>query len=93
MFYIDILDINHNDNYYELKISPYHSFIINEKIKIFATTGNIYDNVIISIKNTENANIIIIQKNNIILENIINGKICSFKNQLSIIFKTFPLSK
>lgn len=89
MFYIDVLDVIDINNYYELKINQFHSLTINEKIKIFSNNGIIYDAAIINIRN----DIIIIQKNNIKLEHIINSKICSFKYQLSIIFKTFPLSK
>lgn len=92
IFYMHILDVIDINNFYELKINQYHNLIINEKIKIFSNNGLIYDSNIINFKCNDNS-IIIIQKNNIKLENIINGKICSFKNQISMIFKTFPLSK
>ena len=37
----------------------------------------------------KNNDIIVIQKNNIKLEQLFNAKICSYKYQISIIFKTF----
>jgi len=84
-FYIDILNIVDNNSYYELKLN-HNSFNSNEKIKIFSKSGSTFDSIVLN----KNNDIIVIQKNNIKLEQLFNAKICSYKYQISIIFKTFP---
>jgi len=83
-FYIDILNIVDNNSYYELKLN-HNSFNSNEKIKIFSKSGSTFDSIVLN----KNNDIIVIQKNNIKLEQLFNAKICSYKYQISIIFKTF----
>ena len=85
-FYVDILEVLEDDQYFNCKIKKNHNFMIDDKIKINFNNNISYDYNIINI----NDDIISINKNNIQIDNFINSRIFNYKNQFSLIFKIFP---
>jgi len=82
-FYIKILEVLENKDYFILKVDNIELLNINDKIKIIFQNNSFIDNIIINIDN----NNIHIYKNNIKLEQFINSKIYNYKYQFSLIFK------
>jgi hypothetical protein len=85
-FYIDILEVLEDDNYFNCKIRKNHNYIIDDRIKIIFNNNSSHDYNIINI----NDDIISINKNNVKLDQFVNSRIFNFKNQISLIFKIFP---
>lgn len=85
-YWVDILEVLEDDNYFNCKIKKNHDFNQFDKIKI--NLNNItYD---CSIKKIDNDIISINKNSSIKIDNFINSKIFNLKFQISLIFKTFP---
>jgi hypothetical protein len=80
-FYSDILEIGETAKGYFIKTNG--SFQMKDKIKIITKTNHQFDRQVIHINN----NIITIKKNNIKMEDFMNGKLFNCKYLFSLIFK------
>ena len=80
----DVLIIN---NTFSLNINKPYLFSINDKIKIIKNDGYINDNIIIDINEKNDNKRIIINKNDLTLNDFINGRIINYKHNISITFK------
>jgi hypothetical protein len=82
-YYIKILEVLENNEYYNIKVDNIYLLNIKDKIKILFENNSSVDNTIVNINN----NNIDIFKNNIKIEDFVNSKIYNYKYQLSLIFK------
>lgn len=83
-FYSSIHDIIENKDTFILDIEKPMYFNTGDKIKIIKENGSYVDSMIIN-KNNK----IILQKNNLKLDNLIDAKIINYIHQLSLIFKYY----